>query len=145
MNSSSSAERRETTHKMNDGSHRNNHKFQAISFNIDMMTVIESCFKDFFQAQHQIRVGHTTERKGIHGTYFRLTFCVVNVFYEHLLMMLEIFSKRCVSLCGMQVACAITRKVVLSNNTTSSAPQIVQYSFKCDSRRAVLGTREYTI
>ena len=24
------------------------------------------------------------------------------------------FSKRCVSLCGMQVACAITRKVVLS-------------------------------
>ena len=63
-------------------------------------------------------------------------------------IMFDIFSNLCTSACITRCfssQCAITRNVVLSKITTSSAPQISLNCFRCSSRIAVLGTNEYTI
>lgn len=61
------------------------------------------------------------------------------------LMILLIFSKRCKSWCSMVAALAITRNVVLSNSTTSSASHVRQKWSRCDSRMRILGIKQCTI
>lgn len=60
-------------------------------------------------------------------------------------IILLIFSNRWWSWCGMVAAVAITRKVVLSNKTTSSASQMRQKWSKCDSNTRMFGIKQCTI
>lgn len=61
------------------------------------------------------------------------------------LMILLIFSKRCISSCFFASWWEITRKVDLSNSTTSSAFKVLQNYSKFFSRVFTLGRRKYTI